>query len=224
MSDNSFISEEIRATLERDQRIPHPAEVAITEQRGPVLLRGSVGSPNQRRAAVRIARSVPGVVAVYDELWVDPRDRWQDNEIRGVALQALMASDDVPADRIDVIVANGWLTLKGEVEHQSENNATLRPSAGCPASAGSLMRSRSSPPASMADRRMRSGRLGAKLSGRPPPPSPSAPGAPRYKRRGTITRRPPAIASNCPGRFPSSSPSRESPRGCELSTPSCSTL
>jgi osmotically-inducible protein OsmY len=125
MSDNSFISEEIRATLERDQRLPHPAEVAITEQSGTVVLRGSVGSPHQRRAAVRISQSVPGVVAVYDELWVDPRDRWQDNEIRGVALQALMASDDVPADRIDVIVVNGWLTLKGEVEDQSETNAAF---------------------------------------------------------------------------------------------------
>ena len=125
MSDNGFISGEIRATLERDQRLPHPAEVAITEQSGTVVLRGSVGSPQQRRAAVRIARSVPGVVAVYDELWVDPRDRWQDNEIRGVALQALMASDDVPADRIDVIVVNGWLTLKGEVEDQSETNAAF---------------------------------------------------------------------------------------------------
>ena len=125
MSDNSFISEEIRATLERDQRLPHPAEVAITEQSGTVVLRGSVGSPHQRRAAVRIAQSVPGVVAVYDELWVDPRDRWQDNEIRGVALQALIASDDVPADRIDVIVVNGWLTLKGEVARQSETNAAF---------------------------------------------------------------------------------------------------
>lgn len=125
MSDNSFITEEIRATLERDQRVPHPAEVAITERHGTVVLRGSVGSPYQRRSAVRIARSVPGVVAVYDELWVDPRDRWQDNEVRGVALQALMASDEVPADRIDVIVANGWLTLKGEVEHQYENNAAF---------------------------------------------------------------------------------------------------
>ena len=36
-----------------------------------------------------------------------------------------MSSDEVPADRIDVIVANGWLTLKGEVEHQSENNAAF---------------------------------------------------------------------------------------------------
>jgi osmotically-inducible protein OsmY len=126
MSDNRFITEEIRATLERDERIPHPAEVAVTERRGTVVLRGSVGSPHQRRAAVRIARSVPGVVAVYDELWVDPRDRWPDNEIRGVALQALMASDEVPADRIDVIVANGWLTLRGEVEHQNESNAAFQ--------------------------------------------------------------------------------------------------
>ena len=125
MSDNRFISEEIRATLEQDGRIPHPAEVAVSERHGTVVLRGSVGSPHQRRAAVRIARSVPGVIAVSDELWVDPRDCWPDNEIRGVALQALMASDEVPADRVDVIVANGWLTLKGEVEHQHENNAAF---------------------------------------------------------------------------------------------------
>lgn len=125
MSDTSFITEEIRATLEDDHRIPHPAEVAITEQHGTVVLRGSVGSPHQRRAAVRIARSVPGVVAVYDELWVDPRDNWLDNEVRGVALQALMSSHEVPADRIDVGVANGWLTLKGEVQHQYESNAAF---------------------------------------------------------------------------------------------------
>ena len=125
MSNEKVIIDGIRAVLSHDPRIPHPAEVAITEQRGTVVLRGSVGSPHQRRAAVRIARSVPGVVAVYDELWVDSRDRWQDNEIRGVALQALMSSDEVPADRIDVIVANGWLTLKGEVKHQYESNAAF---------------------------------------------------------------------------------------------------
>jgi osmotically-inducible protein OsmY len=79
---------------------------------------------------------VPGVVAVYDELWVDPRDRWQDNEIRGVALQALMSSDEVPADRIDVIVADGWLTLKGEVKHQYESNAAFEVVYGLPGVGG----------------------------------------------------------------------------------------
>ena len=125
MSNDSVITEEIRATLERDDRIPHPAEVAVSERHGTVTLRGSVGSFHQREAAVRIARSVEGVVTVEDELWVDPRDHWQDNEIRGAALQALMSSDQVPGDRIDVTVANGWLTLKGEVKHQHENNAAF---------------------------------------------------------------------------------------------------
>lgn len=125
MSDNNGITEEIRATLARDDRIPHPTEVAVSERHGTVTLRGSVGSFHQRRAAVKVARSVHGVFAVEDELWVDPRDRWQDNEIRGAALQALMSNDKIPAERIDVTVENGWLTLKGEVEHQDENSAAF---------------------------------------------------------------------------------------------------
>ena len=74
---------------------------------------------------MRIARSATGVVAVEDELWVDPRDRWRDNEIRGVALQALMSNEQVPADRIEVAVDNGWLTLTGEVRRQSETDAAF---------------------------------------------------------------------------------------------------
>jgi len=126
MSNENLITDEIRATLERDDRIPHPAEVAVSERHGTVILRGSVGTPHQRQAIVKIARAVPGVLAVEDELSVDPRDRWQDNEIRGAALQALMSIDAVPADRIDVTVANGWLTLKGEVKHQDEHDAVFK--------------------------------------------------------------------------------------------------
>ena len=125
MSSDNVITEEIRATLERDDRMPHPAEVAVSERHGTVTLRGSVGSFQQRRAAVKIARSAQGVLAVEDELRVDPRDRWQDNEIRGAALQALMSSDPIPGDRIDVTVANGWLTLTGEVKQQDETDAAF---------------------------------------------------------------------------------------------------
>jgi len=125
MSNDNLITDEIRATLARDDRIPHPAEVAISERDGTVTLRGSVGTPHRRRTIVEIARAVPGVRAVEDELRVDPLDRWQDNEVRGAALQALMSSDCVPAERIDVTVANGWLTLKGEVKHQYDNDAAF---------------------------------------------------------------------------------------------------
>ena len=67
---------------------------------------------------MKIARSVQGVLTVEDELWLDPRDRWQDKETRGAALQTLMSTPEVPTHRIEITVANGWLTLKGELEHQ----------------------------------------------------------------------------------------------------------
>ena len=86
MSDENLITDEIRARLERDDRVPHPAEVAVSQRHGAVILRGSVGTLHQRRAIVKIARAVPGILAVEDELSLDLRDRWQDNEVRGAAL------------------------------------------------------------------------------------------------------------------------------------------
>jgi osmotically-inducible protein OsmY len=59
--------------------------VAVSDRHGTVTLRGSVGSLHQRRAIVKIARSVPNVVNVEDELRVDPRDRSQDIEFSGSA-------------------------------------------------------------------------------------------------------------------------------------------
>jgi osmotically-inducible protein OsmY len=125
MEKDNVIVEEIRGALERDSRLPHPAEVAVSEQAGTVTLRGSVASFGQRRAAVQIAEAVPGVRDVEDELKVDPRDHFDDDEMRGVAIQALMADPEVPDERIEVRVVNGWLTLTGEVKHQYESNAAF---------------------------------------------------------------------------------------------------
>jgi osmotically-inducible protein OsmY len=125
MRDEQVISEEIRARYARDPRIPHPTEVAVSARNGTVTLRGKVGSPRQVHAAVEIANSVRGVRTVYDELSVDPRDMWEDNEIRGAALQALMSTADVPDDQIDVYVNAGWLTLRGQVKHQYDSNAAF---------------------------------------------------------------------------------------------------
>lgn len=136
MSNDSLISDEIRARYVRDSRISNPAEVAVSEREGTVTLRGSVGSFQQRRAAVEIAKSVRGVRAVDDELSVDLLDRWPDDELRGAALQALMSSGDVPADFVDVTAADGWLTLKGQVSHQSESDAAFEAVSGLPGVGG----------------------------------------------------------------------------------------
>ena len=122
---NDEVIDQIRDRYVRDPRIDHPAEVAVTEKAGTVTLRGTVRSLHQRRAAIEIANSVRGVRAVEDELLVDPRDHYRDDELRGSALQALMSNDEVPIDQINVTVANGWLTLTGRVTHQSESTAAF---------------------------------------------------------------------------------------------------
>jgi osmotically-inducible protein OsmY len=122
---NMKIVDEIRAKLDGDERFPHASEIAISEQEGTVTLRGSVTSFRERRAAVDVARRVRGVRHVADELAIDLRDHWEDDEIRGLALQRLIDDADVPAERIEVRVSNGWLTLKGEVKHQYQNNAAF---------------------------------------------------------------------------------------------------
>ena len=122
---NSKIIDEIRAKLEDSPHIHQPAEIAISEREGDVTLRGSVGSFHERKAAVQVAKSVRGVRRVEDQLMVDLRNNWDDDVIRGVALQALMSADNVPADRIDVKVDGGWLTLKGEVKHQYDSDAAF---------------------------------------------------------------------------------------------------
>jgi osmotically-inducible protein OsmY len=125
MSNEQVIVDEIHAALARDPRIHNPGEVAVSERAGTVTLRGTVRSLHQRQTAVQIAKSVQGVQSVEDELRIDPRDHWDDDEIRSAALQALMANDPVPAERVDVSVSVGWLTLKGEVKHQSESDAAF---------------------------------------------------------------------------------------------------
>ncbi len=136
MPEDEIIVEEVRARLARDRRIPHPAEVAVSERAGTVTLRGSLGSLPQLRAAVEIARGVPGVRDIEDELRVDPRDHWEDDEIRGAAIQALMSNPDVPEWRIEVTVDEAWLTLKGEVERQDESNAAFEAVSAIPGVGG----------------------------------------------------------------------------------------
>ena len=125
MPDDKTIITSVRAALKRDARVDHPAEIAVSCQAGWVALRGTVASPRQRRVAHEIAKSVPRVRGVEVELRVDLRDSWQDDELRGSALQALIADAGVPADRVDVVVSDGWLTLEGEVKSQSASDAAF---------------------------------------------------------------------------------------------------
>jgi osmotically-inducible protein OsmY len=112
-------------SLDLDPRIPSPVEVAVSADGGAVTLRGTVERFNQRRAAVQDAKQTDGVYEVDDQLKVSlaGADRREDDEIRGVALQALIWDTEVPSDTVDVKVQEGWITLKGDVSFQFQSDA-----------------------------------------------------------------------------------------------------
>ena len=119
------IQEALVASLGRDPRIPNPSEIAVAVDDGYVTLRGTVESFSQRRAAADDAKNVDGVDEVDDQLKVNliGADRREDDEIRGVALQALLWDTEVPSDTVDVSVREGWVTLKGDVRFQFQSDA-----------------------------------------------------------------------------------------------------
>src|SRR5512132_621945 len=101
---NDRVIDDVRAELASDPRLPAPDEIAVEAFGDAVTLRGTVGSFAQRRAAVADARRTRG--DVYDELDVRirDRDRREDAEIRGAALQRLAWDTEIPGDYLDVHV------------------------------------------------------------------------------------------------------------------------
>jgi osmotically-inducible protein OsmY len=123
-ADNEVI-EDVANELLFDPRINDPDTIAVAAGDGVVTLRGAVGSFIQKRAAAKAARRVHGVSAVNNELAVKlmTEGRRSDADIRAAALQVLMLDSLVPAERVDVQVSDGWLTLTGSVSWQYQRDA-----------------------------------------------------------------------------------------------------
>jgi osmotically-inducible protein OsmY len=125
MLSNTSLEDAVTDNLGRDPRVPEPLAIAVSADDGLVTLRGTVESFSQRRAASQAASKIDGVDEVDDQLKVNliGADRREDDEIRGVALQALIWDTEVPSDSIDVKVNDGWITLTGDVSFQFQTDA-----------------------------------------------------------------------------------------------------
>jgi osmotically-inducible protein OsmY len=126
------IIDAVRARLDRDARLPHAGEIAVTTYGNEVTLRGTVGSYAELRAAVGDARGIVGVAAVVEELRVRvlDHDRREDAELRGAALQRLVRDASLPGADLEVRVLDGWVTLKGDVDFQLQSDVAFDHVAG----------------------------------------------------------------------------------------------
>lgn len=94
------------------------ANISVSAEHGVVTLSGHVGDYAQKTAAERAAWRVKGVKAIAQEIEVRlPGDKQcGDDEIAQRALNILAWNTLIPHDAVRVKVADGWVTLTGQVD------------------------------------------------------------------------------------------------------------
>ncbi|HSK79017.1 MAG TPA: BON domain-containing protein [Thermoanaerobaculia bacterium] len=105
----------------------HAAEIGVAVKDGVVTLTGTVDSYSQKMAVEKAAKRVRGVLAVAEEIEVriPSATRRTDADIARAALNALQWHIEVPDERIQVKVEDGWVTLDGDVDWNFQRDAAM---------------------------------------------------------------------------------------------------
>ena len=101
-------------------------DIATAVKDGVVTLAGLVDTYAQRYAAERAVERVKGVKAIVNDLTVKLQMDRSDADLAHSAINAFRWNVQVPAEGIQVKVANGWLTLEGEVDWYYQKEAAER--------------------------------------------------------------------------------------------------
>jgi osmotically-inducible protein OsmY len=119
------IQKNVLAELKFDNQV-QPNEVGVSVKDGIVTLTGWVDSYLKKWRAEEAALRVTGVKAVANDIEVRLATERTDADIAKAAVEALKWDAGVPADKIQVTVSKGWVTLKGEVEWQYQREEAER--------------------------------------------------------------------------------------------------
>lgn len=92
----------------------HPSQIAVAAEDGLVTLTGCVESSGEKIAVERLAKRVPGVRIVANDLNVKSQPEQSDTDIAREALHRLRNNRAVPLT-VQAVVSNGFITLDGIV-------------------------------------------------------------------------------------------------------------
>jgi osmotically-inducible protein OsmY len=117
---------DVIAEIERDWRFK-PAEIGVEVDHGVVTLSGTVSTYLKVGEAADIATRVPGVRDVANKLIVRPPDSifMDDTKIAQAVRNSLVWDTAVPEERIESIVRNGVVTLKGSVDYWYQRRSAV---------------------------------------------------------------------------------------------------
>ncbi|TPG54029.1 BON domain-containing protein [Sphingomonas glacialis] len=127
MSSDHHLQAAVLAELAWDPRV-NAAHIGVAAREGVVSLSGHVASGGEKQAAESIAGRVRGCKGVADELTVQlASSAVRDDEAIATAILDRFDWDaSVPSGAILPAVANGWVTLTGEVDWHFQKEAVER--------------------------------------------------------------------------------------------------
>lgn len=99
------------------------ADIGVEVDDGVVTLTGTVETYTEKVAAENAAQRVDGVRAIANNLSIHRLFTHNDTDIARDAASALEARVSVPSDRIAIVVQNGKITLRGEVDWAYQRTA-----------------------------------------------------------------------------------------------------
>jgi osmotically-inducible protein OsmY len=98
-------------------------DIGVAAEDGVISLTGFVNTYAEKLAAERVTLKTYGVKAVANEIEVKPLFKKTDADIAAAALTALKERVDVPDEKIQLTVRDGWITLEGTVDWFYQKNA-----------------------------------------------------------------------------------------------------
>jgi osmotically-inducible protein OsmY len=121
------IHSDVLAELKWEPRV-RPNEIGVAVKNGVVTLTGWVDSYVKKWAAEDAAHRIRGVKAVANDIEVrlSTSAERTDADLAAAVVRALEWDAFVSADKLDVTVSKGWVTLKGEVEWQYQKQEVER--------------------------------------------------------------------------------------------------
>jgi osmotically-inducible protein OsmY len=124
MKTDKELQRDVLAELDWDPSLD-AAKIGVTADHGVVTLTGHVRTYSDRWKAESVAKRVAGVEAVANEIDVRVPERItpEDADIAQRALSALDWNVAVPKGRVKLTIAQGWITLEGEVEWYYQKRA-----------------------------------------------------------------------------------------------------
>ena len=130
MQNDTDIQKDVIAALKAEPSL-RDDDIAVGVREGVVTLAGFVDSYADKWRSERVVSQVKGVKAVVNDLQVRLPSASQrpDPELARAVVDALRWNILVPHDRIQVVVEDGWVTLKGEVDwyyQKEEAERTVR--------------------------------------------------------------------------------------------------